>query len=269
MISAQLAIARFRRGVTLGMVLNALLLSLLLVCVLLGGAFNSGVVDAALLGLVFVVWLTLGYYSVRSQRLTAGSPMLIASGQFEQAENQIDQALRTFSLFRTSKVLSLHHLAVLRHAQRRWSDAAELCHALLRVRLGNLRGLGRQSRLILADSLLEMGDLRGAHQAIVGLHAQRLSLSETLNLLSVQLDYGWRVNAWDAMLEGVATRAQLAELMPTLPSARAQAMMALAASRRGRRDWQEWFAQRAGLLVDPRELVAERPILSELWDTTT
>ena len=92
--------------------------------------------------------MTLGYHSVRGSQLASVSPSLIAAGQFELAEHQIEQALRTFSLFRTSKLLSLHHLAVLRHAQRRWMDAAELCTALLRQRLGALAGLSRQSRLI-------------------------------------------------------------------------------------------------------------------------
>jgi hypothetical protein len=226
-----------------------------------------------MLGIVFVVWLTLGYHSLRSQRLAAGSPSLIASGQFDLAENQIEQALRTFSLFRTSKLLSLHHLAVLRHAQRRWGEAAELSHALLRTRLGNLRGLSRQSRLILADSLLEMGDLRGAHQAIAALYTQRLTLAEALNLLNVQLDYLWRVNSWDAMLEGAATKVQLAELMNTANAARSQALMALAAKRLGREDWQAWLTRRVELLTDVPALVAHRPILAELWpaasDATT
>jgi hypothetical protein len=265
MIPAERAIARFRRDVTVGMVLNALLLAGIFFCVLLGGAFSNGVVDVLLLTGVLAVWLTLGYQSLRGQRLAAGSTSLIAAGQFEQAETQIEQALRTFSLFRTSKLLGLHHLAVLRHAQRRWDEAAELCRALLRTRLGNLRGLSRQSRLILADSLLEMGDLRGAHQAIAALYAERLTLAEALNLLGVQLDYGWRVHAWEAMLEGAATKVQLAELMNTANGARAQALMALAAKRLGREPWRQWLQKRVELLCDVRELVARRPVLAELW----
>ena len=74
--------------------------------------------------------------------------------------------MRSFSLFRTVKLLSLHHLAVLRHAQRRWRDSAMLSQALLRQRLGSLQGVSRSSRLMLADSLLELGDLRGAHEAL-------------------------------------------------------------------------------------------------------
>src|SRR3712207_6854480 len=53
------------------------------------------------------------------------------------------QALRSFSLFRAVKLLSVHHLAVLRHAQKRWQDSAMLCRALLGQRLGSLQSLSR------------------------------------------------------------------------------------------------------------------------------
>src|SRR5690606_4345148 len=146
--------------------------------------------DGGVLVMVVVmgIWVALSIRSVRGSRLAAGSPSLIAAGQFEEAERQIETALRTFSLFRTVKLLSLHHLALLRHAQRRYHDAATLCRALLRQRLGAMSSINRQSRLILADALLEIGDLRGAHDAITGLYKQRLSLSEAMNLLQIELD---------------------------------------------------------------------------------
>jgi hypothetical protein len=265
MISSRFAIARFRRDVTLGAVLNAVLLSGVFLCVLMGGAFNSRLGDVFVLMVLGVVWLTLGYQSMKGSRLAAGSPHLIAAGQFDQAEYQIEQALRTFSLFRTSKLLSLHHLAVLRHAQKRWTDAAELCSVLLRQRLGSLKGLSRQSRLILADSLLELGDLRGAYGAIADLYQERLSLAEAMKLLAVQLDYLSRVHAWESMLEGLASRVQLAELMNTAASARTQALLALAAKKAGKNEWSEYLRRRAELLADAKELTAARPVLAELW----
>jgi len=265
MIPAQVAIARFRRDVTLGAVLNATLLAGVFLCVLVGGAFNSRMGDVFVLMVLGVVWLTLGYQSMKGSRLAAGSPQLIAAGQFEMAEHQIEQALRTFSLFRTSKLLSLHHLAVLRHAQRRWADAAELCAALLRQRLGSLKGLSRQSRLILADSLLEMGDVNGAYAAIAELYQERLSLAEAMKLLAVQLDYLSRVHAWEAMLQGLQSRVELAELMNTATAARTQALLALAAKKAGKNDWSDYLRRRAELLADVRELTAARPVLAELW----
>ena len=265
MIPAQLAIARFRRDLTLGTLLNAMLLGGVFACTLLGGAFSSPSGNLLLLLVLAAVWITLGYQSMKSSRLAANSPSLIAAGQFELAEHQIEQALRTFSLFRTSKLVSLHHLAVLRHAQRRYADAAELCSALLRQRLGSLTGISRQSRLILADSLLELGDLERSYGTIAGLYEHRLTLAEALSLLHVQLDYLARVNAWDPMLEGLKNKVEMAELMNTANGARTQAYLALAAKKTGRADLSDYLRRRVELLVNVSDLTAARPVLKELW----
>lgn len=266
---AQSAIAKFRRDLTLGRVLNFTLLGGVVLSMMFGAAVNSRLGDVILVLVILTVWMVLGYQSLRGSRLAAGSPSLIASGQLELAEEQIESALRSFSLFRGAKMMTLHHLAVLRHAQRRWADAAELCRALLRQRLGAFTGLARQSRLILADSLLEIGDLRGAHDAIHALYQQRLTLAEALSLQAVQLDYLSRINGWDAMLAGVGTKVQLAELTNTKSAARMQALLALAALKVGRMDWADYLRRRAELLADMNELIKERPILAELYPQAT
>jgi hypothetical protein len=97
------------------------------------------------------------------------------------------------------------------------------------------------------------------------LYTQRLSLGEALSLMLVQLDYESRSGAWNDMMRGVSTKASLAELMPTTKSARAQALLALAAKKTGRVDWESWLRRRVELLVDPQELYLRRPILKELW----
>jgi hypothetical protein len=265
MMQAQSAIARIRRDLALGAMLNAMLLAGVFICVLVGGAIENAYVDVAMLMLLGMTWITLSYRSMKGSRLAAASPSLIAAGEFDQAETQIDQALRSFSLFRTSKLLSLHHLALLRHAQKRFADSAELCRALLKQRLGGLKGLSRQSRLILADSLLELGDLRGSYESISALYQERLTLAEAMRLLAVQLDYLWRVHAWESMLEGVQVKVQLAELMNTPAAARTQALLALAARKLGRTEWEIWLRRRVELLCDVNQLTSDRPILRELW----
>src|SRR6185295_8956938 len=180
---------------------------------------------------------------------------------WEQAEKQIELSLRTFSLFRTSKLLTLHHLALLRHAQSRFSESAVLCRALLGQRLGALGGLSRSSRLILADALLEMGDVRGAYDAFIRLHDERLSLGEAVQLLVTEMDYASRVGAWSEMLTALMTKVQLAELMPTQSSAIVQALLALAAKKMERMDISDWLRKRAELLVDAEELVRQKPVL--------
>jgi hypothetical protein len=268
MLSAQSAISRFRRDLTVGAVLRGVLLGAAVMAMGLNLVPHVVKFDGTLLLLgIGVVWIILSYQSVRGTRLAAESPSLIAAGDLQAAEEQIEQALRSFSLFRSAKVLSLHHLALLRHAQRRWQDSALLCRTLLGQRLGPMRSISKPSRLVLADALLELNDVPGAYRVLTELYRERLSLAESMNLLLVQLDYESRIGAWASMLPagGIYQRLQLAELMPATNAARAQALMALAGLRQGRRDWADWLRRRAELLADPAELVKERPVLSELW----
>jgi hypothetical protein len=264
LISAQSAISRFRRDVKLSVLLKAALL-VCAVASFMGPAIGLKI-DASLVLLVIGgVWVFLSMRSVHGSRLAAGSPLLIAAGRWDAAEEQIDGALRAFSLSKKVKVLSLHHLAVLRHAQRRWQESAMLCRALLNQRSGSARGLVRATRLILADSLLELNDLSGAHESLSRLHGDPMSLVESLQLMLVQLDYESRIGAWSHMMGGVAGKVQMAELMSGEAAARAQAFLALAAQKLGQTDWAVWLRRRVELLTDVKGLCVNRPLLTELW----
>jgi len=263
-VSAQLAISRFRRDVTLGVLLKAALLGGVVACVL-GPAIGLKIDASMVLLGIGVVWVVLSMRSVHGSRLAAGSPLLIAAGRFDAAEEQIDGALRAFSLSKKVKLLSLHHLAVLRHAQQRWQESAMLCRVLLNQRLGSAGGLMRASRLILADSLLELNDLTGAHDSLSRLHGDRMSLAESLQLMLVQLDYESRIGAWSHMMGGITGKVEMAELMSGEAAARAQAFLALAALKLGKTDWATWLRRRVELLTDVKELCITRPLLAELW----
>jgi hypothetical protein len=265
MIRAENAIARLRRDLTLAMLIRWGLVAGVLLALLMEGVGLKWISGTLVLAVVGGVWIYLSYRSMRGSRFVAESPQLIAAGMYERAEEHIDEAIRSFSLFRHVKLRALHHLAVLRHAQRRWADAALLCRALLGERLGSLAGLTRSAKLMLADALLEVGDVRGAYEVLQGLYQQRLSLSEALELTAVQTDYLARVGAWQRMLEGLRRKVDLSELMPAERSARVQAQLALAARRSGHGDWENFLRRRAELLADVNDLVARRPMLAELW----
>lgn len=260
MIPVETAITRVRRDLTLGTLLKVALACAAAACLLV---LPENARIAALLS-VGLIWFWLSLSSARSSRSSAASPSLIAAGQFDEAERNIEQTVRTFSLFRAVKLQALHHLALLRHAQRRWQESAALCRALLGQRLGPLQPLAKPASLLLADSMLEMNDLRGTHEAISRLYQQPLSLAETLTLLSIEVDYLARIGAWDGMMDNVMHKVQLAELMPAGASARTQALLALAAKKLGRHDFCDWLRARAGLLADTDKLTAERPMLKEV-----
>ncbi|HUB25894.1 MAG TPA: hypothetical protein VL992_10735 [Tepidisphaeraceae bacterium] len=265
MISAQATISRFRRDLTIGAVVRGLLFLAVLGSLTLGPVLGPEFNGALVLVAIGLLWMVLGYRSLKGSRLAADSPVLIASGRFDEAETRIHAALRSFSVFKAGKLLSLHQLAVLRHAQRRWQESALLSRALLGQRLGALRGLSKPSMLLLADDLLHMGDLAGAHESISRLYQHRLSLAEALALQELQLEYLARIGAWDQMLGQTKSRVQLAELMPPTHAARTQALLALAARKTGRENLAQWLARRANLVGDARAIVAERPFLAELW----
>lgn len=263
-MTAEVAIRHFRRDLTLAAVLRVVFIVLAGVSLLWAGAVGAGD-RMLLLGLIGGVWIWLNWRSARGTQLVAASPALIAAGAFDEAERQIDQALRSFSMFRTVKILGLHHLAVLRHAQQRWSESALLCRALLDQRLGALQAISRPSRLMLAESLLEMSAEPAAYEVIARLGEQKLALGEQVQLNSVQIDYALRTAAWGWMLDNVMGKVELAELLPPPRSARAQASLGLAARKLGRRELADWLRQRVELLIGPVELSRQRPALWELF----
>src|SRR4051812_5024016 len=187
-MTAQSAIHRYRRDVAVGRVLRSLLVAGAAASVLVLPFVLPGFDSMIGLSVVFGLWLFLSFTSAKNSRILAPSTELIATGQFEEAEQRIEQAMRAFSISRTGKLMGLHHLAVLRHKQRRWTDAVSLCRAVLGQRLAALPGLERSTRLMLADSLLETGDARAAGQAITPLRGQQLSLADMLALVQVELD---------------------------------------------------------------------------------
>lgn len=261
MISADVAISRFRRDLTLSTVVKLTLIGVSLICLF----FVPGLDPAFIITGFLVVWLMLSAKSATGSRWVADSPTLISLGRFDEAEALLARSLRTFSMFRTVKLLSIHHLAVLRHKQRRWEESAKLCRALLAQRLGGLANLSKPSQLMLADSLLQMGDLTGTYEVVRRLYNHRLTLAEALQLMTLQLDYETRIGAWSNAMNGVQAKLDLCELLPSRESARAQALLALAAYRLGRDDWAHWLAQRVRLLTDVNELVTRQPIVRELF----
>lgn len=260
-MNASHAISTLRRDLAVGRGLRIFLFAMLIV----GLAVSDAATRMVLLLTVGSLWIAMTIGSRRGSVLAAGVPSLIASGQYEQAEEQITAAIRSFSLFRQGKLISLHHLAALRLAQQRWPEAIVLAQALLSQKLGPLAGLARSARLILAESAIELGDFFSAHAAITELYTDRLPIGDAVKLLRIQLDYEAHVGAWDKMLDGVPAKVKLIELLPAGECSAAHASLALAARRVGRTDLEEFFCRRAGLLTDIQQLVARRPMLRELW----
>ncbi len=269
MTPVESAIWRTRRDLTFAAVLKVALLATGAASLLLAPAISlSGAATFAMMAGVWILWMALNYHSLKSSRLAAASPLLIASGDYDAAEAHLDASLRMFSIFRAGKLQALQYLALLRREQRRWSEAAQLCRAVLKHRAPASSGIAVRARLILAQSLLAMDDLPGAQEAILGFYREKLGLMETLEMLIVQSDYQLKAGQWHDLMNEAAGKLELTELMASQPAALVQASIALGAKRLGRMEWATFFRGRAELLGEPAELIARRPILAELWGDT-
>jgi hypothetical protein len=261
MITVDRAINRVRRDLTLATLLKFAL------GLALAGCFMVGPDNLRFLAIITIgsLWFWLSLNSARGSRVAAASPVLIAAGNYEEAERNIERVVRTFSLFRNVKLQALHHLAVLRHAQHRWQESATLAKALLGQRLGALQPINISTRLLLADALLEMNDMTGVYETLSSIRRDQLSLGEMLKFQTLEVEYCTNIAAWDVVMDHVMNRVRLTELMPAGPSGRTQAMIALAALKRGKNELSTWLKSRAELLIDVPNLLVERPALRELW----
>lgn len=259
-LSAEQAAKRVMRDVRLG---TAARVGLVLLALAAAGA--EAVPGVALRGtptlLVGVLWVALALRSVKGARLLIGVGPLIAAGEYAAAEPRVAAAVRAFSVLKAPKLRALEHLALLRHAEKRFRDSASLCQTALRLSAGKAT-----LELMLGEAALETNDLSAAHGVITRLHRlDTLTPREELKLLELQLDYGARVRAWPVMLEHLPIKLHRLEHLPTPAAARAQAFLALAARKQNHPDLADWLRRRVLLLADAPQLITSRPVLAELF----
>jgi hypothetical protein len=126
MISAEYAINRFRRDVTLGAIVRFALATAAAVC-LLGTAITPKFSNATVfLFVIGAVWLVLTMQGARGSTDSREFPALLAAKRYDLAEQRVERTLTSFSMFKSVKLMGLHHLAMLRHAQNRYQDSALL-----------------------------------------------------------------------------------------------------------------------------------------------
>lgn len=237
-----------------------------LVCVLAGGLYfyqrGGGLIVVVVL---FILWTVLASLNARTRRLAMDAGQHLAAGEFDLAEDRLTQSLTSFTLAGSTKQMGLQQLAMLRHAQARWADAAALAKAFLSGRRFADHRADVSSRLVLVESLLELGDLHAAARELHELAGIRLNLQQTLTLTQLRIDYLCRRGEYAAMMSALRATVDLLELLPAPVSARCHAMLALAAKQTGKLDWQKWLSTRASLLGDVKAMVEARPILREVF----
>lgn len=262
-ITADRAIALARWWLRLGAAFNALMFAAVFATAVIG--FRQGLGSTPMF-MASTVWFAVIVVSVRARRLAIDAVPLIAAGEFGLAEDRLSQSLRSFSILRSSRLLGLQQLALLRHSQSNWADVAKLCREVIDRQRPRERSLDLPSRLMLAESLIELGEVQLAQREIGELAARRLALRETLVLTALQIETHVRAGEWPLATRNLEATLALAELMPPVVAARSHALLALAAKRQGLVDWHQFLALRARLLADLATLIRDRPFLREVFE---
>ena len=261
-ITADRAIALARWWLRLGTAFNVLMVAAIFVTSVVGfrQGFGSGPAFLAAL-----VWLGVLMFSVRARRLAIDAVPLIAAGEFGLAEDRLSQSLRSFSVLRSTRLLGLQQLAFLRHSQSNWADVAKLCRELIDRQRPAERIIDVPSRLMLAEALIELGELPAAAREIAALAARRLVLRDTLMLTHLRIELQVAAGHFAGAMNRPEATLGLIELLPPAVAARSHALLALAAKRLGQDDWHAFLQRRAALLDDVERLVAARPFLREAF----
>jgi hypothetical protein len=211
------------------------------------GARTAWLGPAVLTG-VLIVWLPSLLRGRQQRQLITMSGEFLAQGRLDAAEASLTQALERFTLATAPQVVACHYMAVLAHARQQFDEAVGWCRAVLRYAQRTAGGMLRSCRLLLADSLINLDCLAEAHEALKPLYSQSLSLTERLMLLPIQLRYELACGHYESALHDLPGRVQMAGLLETKPSARVQAMLAVACRRQGRRDEADFLWQRVEAL---------------------
>lgn len=261
-IDTRAALAQVRRTGVMAMIVRIALL-VAMTCGFVLVSMGQTAIGGALMAAVIAILFTLATRSMRAQQTLGRASTLIGTGDLDGAEEVLAEVVRGFSLHRGPRLGALQNLAALRHAQRRFPEAAAIASELLRSRRPDDQ-TNRTLRLMLAECSLEMNDLATAHRALTQI-GPLLPVREMLKMLELQVDYCVRVSAWQAALDQLPMKIELAELLPADAAARVQALLAVAAKKLGRDDWSEWLKRRVELLTDAKRLVESREVLREVW----
>jgi len=256
-------LARFHRHMRAAAVLRwAFVVVMITGCVAfyqVGPTAQLGVL--AVMGLATVAWVVLGVRGVRLAGAARLGAMLLEAGRIDEAQQHLARALRAVTPLRSVKLLACHQMAVAAHASRCYRGAVALCRALLGERLGAMKSMANATRLILADSLLMLDDVRAAGLALDGLSGARLSLADRMVLLPIELRYHLAAGLEDRAVESLPHKVRLAELLDAPDAALAHALLAEACRRNQLTPQGDYLRERAALLGDLDAIVAGHPAL--------
>ncbi len=185
--------------------------------------------------------------------------ILISQDRPAQAVPFLVATLEQFSLLRFNKLLAMLHLARIACLQKDYTTAVSLAGEILRHDLSRRKGLTVRASLLMADSLMELGDAEGAGQTLARLHGRKLRLAERLQVLPVLLRWQMLSGKYVQAVLGLEEKVQLAGLMESEPACLVHVLLAAAAQSRQMREASRFLLRRARLHYDLATLAQRNP----------
>jgi hypothetical protein len=214
---------------------------------------------------IAAIWVFLVLRSARALPQVREGWAALQAGHPDLAAERAREVLASQTLLGSAIVTAV---AVLAGASRERQpvDAAQLAGFALSRRERLLVGDRVNLQIIMAEALLAIGSVEGTRAAMHSLYTTRLSLPDALRLLLLQLRTEARLGASASMVDRLAQKVDMADLMPPPDVALAMALLCQAASRSGLSDWAAWLDRRVALLADWSELKRRESVLNGLQE---
>jgi len=215
------------------------------------GASLAGVLALALL---LGGWMALANLSAKTAHALPQLTALL-DVQPRAGEAALAQLMSRRALMRGLRLVLYHRLAMLRHRQQDFAQSSAICQSLLMTRQpGSAQSQRPHLLLMLAEARLELGDALGAYYALYELHHTPLPLHEALQRMALRTRYELVTGHAHSALQHAHQKLALAALMPAAQCGAFHSLLATAAQRSGRSDWQQWLEQRVELICSPEQV---------------
>ncbi len=227
-------------------------------------SLQTGMLWSGALG-ASILWMLLTVLSIRALRRANHASVYIASGRLDLAEEQLKNAIQSFSLYGSGQLVACHNLAVIEHGQKNYRVAAELCNGVLSLRRSHIRNLAKTCRMLLADCRLYLGDTLAALRAIEPLRLDdpAMSLADKLILLPIELRCQVAKGDFQAATQDLSWKVRRAELLDSPRAALVHALLAKASAALGKASEAQFLEQRARLYFDLDELAKHFDLLRD------
>lgn len=258
---------RFHRRVNLTMVIRVtavFVIALLAAWSLWEPAFPDRRTALIIFVGVFLVWIALAVSSVHQSRTLQMARVLLGTGQSDNARVWLARVMTSLSLSPRIQLVACQHLASVFFARSAHHEVVTICRELLRHRLGRLRHVIVNTRLMLADSLLALDRVSEAYEAIRPVYDLSLSLADRMKLLPIQLRYELSAGQSSSVVGSLPEKVRIAELLDSQQAAFVHAMLAEACRQQSMTVQSDFLLRRARLYADLEPLIRRYEILLPL-----